>query len=127
MNRTIKTLLTLATLASTSALAVAGARTEKKGGIAVTLEADGKSGNDGQAGHVFKLVAASSNRKDDKMVDGTIHLLDDGGDEVGECHFSIVVPALARQTDEVLCVEQREWAQFTFELTVGPVPSPDAD
>lgn len=127
MNHTITTLLTITALTTTSALAIAGARTEKKGGIAVTLEADGKADNGGDAGHVFKLVAASSNRKDDKMVDGTIHLLDDGGDEVGECHFSIVVPALAKKTDEVLCVESREWTQFTFELTVGPVPAPDAD
>lgn len=105
-------LTTLITLAAAST-AFAGAHTEKKGGIKITIAAAGKQDDL----PVFKFIGDSSNRKDDKRVDGVIHLLDADGAPLSDCPFSIVVPALKKQAADITCTEDAEYAQFAVEVT----------
>lgn len=120
-SKRLATALTLATLAGIPSLAAAGTTTKKAGGITITLEADGKQDNGGDVIHEFKLVASSSNRKDDKMVDLVIHLLDDQGDELSTCSWAVLVRALKTEKEDVQCHEPRDWASFELEITsVGP-------
>lgn len=120
MKTTFSSVIAIVTTLASTGLATAGTYTERKGGIKVTIEADGKKDNGGDLVHAFKLTGDSSNRKDDKLVEGTIHLLDEDGEALSDCPFETTVFAAQKKTIEVLCFEQRDWAQFTVDLTVGP-------
>lgn len=125
MKHATRILVTTTVLAAVPAFALAGARTEKLRGITVTVEADGQKDNGGETLHTFKLTTESSHRKDDKMVSGVIHLMSDEGDDLSDCTFHIHVSAAKKETTEVICLEKREWTQFTLELTAVEAPSGD--
>src|SRR5262245_42250656 len=92
-----------------------GKRTEKKNGVIVTLQADGKKDNEGQLVHTFSMTARNSSRKDSFDVHGVIHLSNDDK-ELSDCDVDFTIRAVEELTREIYCAESEDWTSFTFDL-----------
>jgi hypothetical protein len=111
----VSSVLTAALCFAAASASAGGKMTQKKNGVTVTVESDGKNGNDGSSLSSFEVIAESSKRQGDMIVRGTIELTG-GGEELSTCDFELQVAALAKTATIATCAEDREWDSFSFRI-----------